>query len=157
MKGIVYILGIQVPVRFLLTSLQDFSLSNIMVFSRLLLLGSFTLLFNFSVASPRAERAIQNVSPRAPYLGGWPLALSGSGSDSCPSDALVACGYTQINPTCCPSGQTCIWSPSQFASYCCPTGKNTTIFSFTSYSVCQLPSFPLQFPQLRLNFFYFKK
>lgn len=56
---------------------------------------------------------------RSTYNGGWALGLP---SEGCPADAPVNCQDPQkdINPTCCPFGQTCFGFEQP---YCCPTGK----------------------------------
>lgn len=60
---------------------------------------------------------------RADYNGGWPLGLPGA---SCPADTPVACASstTTVNPTCCPSGQTCFGLTSP---HCCPTSKHFSL------------------------------
>jgi len=91
------------------------------------------LLFTLPIhAFSRAEPAVQRFNSRSVYQGGWPLALVGSGSPSCPAEASVSCSSTDVNPSCCPSGQTCIWGPSEFANYCCPTSAdcNTAVLNF---------------------------
>jgi hypothetical protein len=61
-----------------------------------------------------AAPAEQNLEGRATYGGGWPLAAA-----SCPAEASVACSTGGgLNPTCCPSGQTCFGGDWQ---YCCPS------------------------------------
>ncbi|CZR67573.1 uncharacterized protein PAC_17472 [Phialocephala subalpina] len=78
-------------------------------------------LFSTAQALQRAPRVQQlDVSRRATYNGGWALGLPGS---TCPSDAPVACdtGSGSINPTCCPSGQTCSGS---IRPYCCPSSAD---------------------------------
>ncbi|KAE9365412.1 hypothetical protein N431DRAFT_488588 [Stipitochalara longipes BDJ] len=79
-----------------------------------------------SVASARtlAQPVIQHIAARSQYLGGWPLALSTSPGVTCPASASVACPTTEINPTCCPTGNTCNWASSQFTNYCCPTADD---------------------------------
>ncbi|KAG4415074.1 hypothetical protein IFR04_011799 [Cadophora malorum] len=79
-----------------------------------------------------AQPAVQHLSPRAEYQGGWPLALIGTASSSCPASASESCSSTVQNPACCPSGQTCIFSPSIYASYCCPTNADchTAVLNF---------------------------
>ncbi|KAH8760134.1 hypothetical protein F5882DRAFT_32141 [Hyaloscypha sp. PMI_1271] len=56
---------------------------------------------------------------RASYNGGWALAIPGS---SCPADAPVACPTAggNVNPACCPNGQTCFGLKNQ---HCCPTNS----------------------------------
>ena len=78
-----------------------------------------------------AQPAVQHLSPRAEYQGGWPLALIGTASSSCPASASESCSSTVQNPACCPSGQTCIFSPSIYASYCCPTSMCIPRFTVT--------------------------
>jgi hypothetical protein len=55
---------------------------------------------------------------RATYNGGWALAIPGT---TCPADAPVACPTEggNVNPTCCPNGQTCFGLESP---HCCPSG-----------------------------------
>lgn len=81
--------------------------------------------YTFSVVGAKpyvvAESAIQHLNPRAQYQGGWPLALSASNT-SCPADASVQCNNGDVNPGCCPAGQSCVWGSSVYAFYCCPTG-----------------------------------
>ncbi|TVY84017.1 hypothetical protein LSUE1_G002959, partial [Lachnellula suecica] len=93
-----------------------------------------TLFFFFRKieANFRATPAVQHLSPRAEYQGGWPLALTGTASGSCPADASVSCSRNTINPSCCPSDQTCIFGYSQDANYCCPTSAdcNTAVLNF---------------------------
>jgi hypothetical protein len=94
-----------------------------MIFSRLpVILGlSFT---SITAARSLAEPVIQHLAPRdSPYQGGWPLGLSTSATDKCPANS-VACSTTNVNPTCCPAGNTCVWGPSQFQNYCCPTSES---------------------------------
>lgn len=89
------------------------------LFSVPLALLSFSL--SVGARSTPAVAAIQHLSPRAIYQGGWPLALAGSASTTCPSDTPVLCDSKSVNPSCCPSGQTCIFGSSVDANYCCPT------------------------------------
>ncbi|KAL2062396.1 hypothetical protein VTL71DRAFT_6662 [Oculimacula yallundae] len=83
-------------------------------------------------ASSRAQQAVQQLSGRAEYQGGWPLALLGTASSTCPISASESCSSKVQNPSCCPSGQTCIFSSSTYASYCCPTSAdcNTAVLNF---------------------------
>jgi hypothetical protein len=84
-----------------------------------------SFLVGTATSSP-ALSAIQHVNPRDEYQGGWPLSLEGTNSGSCPTDASTQCSSTNVNPQCCPSGQTCFWGAVQFANYCCPTGANSS-------------------------------
>ena len=72
----------------------------------------------------RAQRAVQVLDSRSTYQGGWPLALAGSASTTCPSEAPTFCGTASdgVNPSCCPSGQTCTTKGWEY--YCCPTGMS---------------------------------
>jgi hypothetical protein len=89
---------------------------------------SSLLLFSF-IANPihafrMAIPAVQAIVPRANFVGGWPLALDGTGG-SCPDIAPVACDAgsdVSLNQVCCPTGQTCI-ATSLITAYCCPSGK----------------------------------
>lgn len=83
-------------------------------------------------ARVRAEPAFQKLNPRTIYQGGWALALQGSASTTCPSDAPVLCPSTILTPGCCPTGQTCINGAAADANYCCPTTAdcNTAVFNF---------------------------
>ncbi|KAH7311964.1 hypothetical protein BKA65DRAFT_517890 [Rhexocercosporidium sp. MPI-PUGE-AT-0058] len=98
----------------------------------ILIATSILALFPIVDASSRAEPAIQHLSGRAEYQGGWPLALIGTASPSCPASASESCSSEVQNPACCPSGQTCIFSSSTYASYCCPTTAdcNTAVLNF---------------------------
>lgn len=111
------------PIHFLhlsrLCCLQSFTMIPIL-FSATLSLLSFSL--GVDARSTPAIPAIQHLSPRAIYQGGWPLALAGSASTTCPSDTPVLCDSKLVNPACCPAGQTCIFGGGQDANYCCPTG-----------------------------------
>jgi len=83
-------------------------------FSRIIFLSS---LLAVTEAHIRARLVPQE---RAAYEGGWALALPGA---SCPSDAPVACDTNDatVNPTCCPSGQTCF---GLLDPHCCPTNAD---------------------------------
>jgi hypothetical protein len=72
--------------------------------------------------------ALQVLQKRATYNGGWPLGLSGP---TCPSEAPVPCQDTAkaVNPTCCPTGQTCF---GFLSPYCCPTGTLSFYFLFSN-------------------------
>jgi hypothetical protein len=74
--------------------------------------------------SVKAVPAIQNLNRRAIYQGGWPLALLGSASTTCPDEAPVKCASKSLNPACCPGGQTCIYGSGPYANYCCPTSTS---------------------------------
>jgi len=80
----------------------------------------------------RAQRAVQVLDSRSTYQGGWPLALAGSASTTCPSEASTLCGTATdgVNPSCCPSGQTCTTKGWEY--YCCPTDAdcNTAVTNF---------------------------
>lgn len=73
-----------------------------------------------------ADRALQHLNPRAEYQGGWPLALSALNT-TCPAEASVQCSNGDVNPSCCPAGQTCVWGGGVFAFYCCPTGMSLAV------------------------------
>ncbi|KAF8857806.1 hypothetical protein BDZ45DRAFT_422310 [Acephala macrosclerotiorum] len=84
-----------------------------------------------------------DVLKRASYNGGWALGLPGS---TCPSDAPVACdtGSGSINPTCCPSGQTC---SGNIHPYCCPSSvdcvnvvQNVPVCANSTWDMYALPS-----------------
>jgi hypothetical protein len=82
-----------------------------------------------------AVPAIQHSNaPRAVYQGGWPLALAGTASTTCPSEATVFCSTKQVNPACCPTGQTCVFNPSLYVNYCCPSGNFPLPFFFFPHS-----------------------
>lgn len=85
----------------------------------------FAISFLASIATARnlAEPAAQHLAGRAQFLGGWPLGLSTAPGAACPASNPVACSTSLVNPTCCPTGSTCVWGSGQFANYCCPTGK----------------------------------
>ncbi|PVH86171.1 hypothetical protein DL98DRAFT_567628 [Cadophora sp. DSE1049] len=95
-------------------------------------LSFFLLSFSNVDARSLAQPAVQHLSSRAEYQGGWPLALIGTASPSCSAAASESCSSTVQNPACCPSGQTCIFSPSIYASYCCPTSADchTAVLNF---------------------------
>jgi len=84
------------------TLLSVFLLSTLLVSSQA---------YSGSLAAPR------DFQKRSTYNGGWPLGLPGP---TCPAEAPVACQdpAKAINPTCCPTGQTCFGFSSP---YCCPT------------------------------------
>ncbi|KAK0105705.1 hypothetical protein ONS95_004230 [Cadophora gregata] len=98
----------------------------------ILALSLFLCLFSTVNARSLAQPAVQHLSSRAEYQGGWPLALIGTASPSCPASASESCSSTAQNPACCPSGQTCTWSGSVYASYCCPTSADcqTAVLNF---------------------------
>lgn len=78
------------------------------------------LLLSTGLASPGLFPRIVS-QERATYNGGWALGLPSPG---CPADAPVSCQDSSgdINPTCCPFGQTCFGFETP---YCCPTGTFT--------------------------------
>ena len=86
------------------------------------ILLSVSSILSIATSSP-ALPAKQHLNARGQYQGGWPLALTGSNSGSCPTEASVQCASTEANPECCPSGQTCIWGGFSSMNYCCPTSK----------------------------------
>ncbi|KAK0105396.1 hypothetical protein ONS96_004787 [Cadophora gregata f. sp. sojae] len=98
----------------------------------ILALSLLSTLFPNVNARSLAQPAIQHLSSRSEYQGGWPLALLGTASPSCPASASESCSSTAQNPACCPSGQTCTWSGSVYASYCCPTNADcqTAVLNF---------------------------
>jgi hypothetical protein len=81
-------------------------------------------------ARTAAVPAIQKLSSRAEYQGGWALALEGSASTTCPADAPVLCSSDLVTPGCCPTGQTCINGAGADANYCCPTSTSLAFFPF---------------------------
>jgi hypothetical protein len=89
----------------------------------------FTLITTTS-AYVRAQRGVQVLDTRNVYQGGWPLALAGSASTTCPSDASTMCGTDngEVNPSCCPSGQTCTTRGWEY--YCCPTSMSLLLRHF---------------------------
>jgi hypothetical protein len=100
--------------------------------------GALFLTLAIFILSAAAERRARLVPQRrTDYNGGWALAVPGS---TCPADASVACstngGY--VNPTCCPSGQTCFGYASP---YCCPSSKSSLSQHSNKRS---LPSLPLE-------------
>lgn len=94
----------------------------------------------FCLATPilalqRAVPAIQAIVPRATYIGGWPLALNGTGGGCPPDKAPVTCdsGSTSLNTECCPSGQVCN-AKGLITAYCCPSGVlKITLLSLPTY------------------------
>ena len=97
-----------------------------------------TLLAASSIASRPARPAYQHKKaslPRDAYQGGWPLALTGSNSPSCPSDVSAACNSTFLTPACCPIGQTCVVSEGIGAQYCCPTGNPALVLLGYEYMI----------------------
>jgi len=106
-----------------------------MLSSNPLYIIALTLLATSSTASSLARPALQqkrNFQPRDAYQGGWPLALTGSNSPSCPSAVSAACNSTSLTPACCPTGQTCVVNDDIGAQYCCPTGADckTAVLDF---------------------------
>ena len=84
---------------------------------------SFLVVPTLAIPKPFNFFGAQEITPRANYLGGWPLALDGTGS-ACPSVASVQCDagpYDTLNTQCCPSGNTC--KTSILVAYCCPSGS----------------------------------
>jgi hypothetical protein len=74
------------------------------------------LLTSHAHASPDIFPRIVSQQRDTTYNGGWALGLPDEG---CPADAPVSCPAGDINPTCCPFGQTCFGFEQP---YCCPTG-----------------------------------
>ncbi|KUJ06332.1 uncharacterized protein LY89DRAFT_743943 [Mollisia scopiformis] len=81
-----------------------------------------------------ADRAIQQLNPRAEYQGGWPLALSALNT-TCPAEAPVQCNNGEVNPSCCPAGQFCVWPSGLFAFACCPTADSCLV-AVTNFPRC---------------------
>jgi hypothetical protein len=107
-------------VSFITSSFFDHSLIMLSIFLLSLVISLF---FVETEASSRAIPAAQHITPRAEYQGGWPLALTGTASGSCPADATVLCSKSQLfNPSCCPTGQTFVFGSNNDA-YCCPTSN----------------------------------
>ena len=94
-----------------------------MWFIKFFTLLSVSFCFRGTSCSP-ALPATQHLNLRDQYLGGWPLALTGSNSESCPQGASVQCTSSNSNPECCPSGQTCFSGATQVTNYCCPTSSS---------------------------------
>jgi len=77
-----------------------------------------------AIAIPRVASPVHQVTPRANYIGGWPLGLAGTGA-ACPGYASQTCdagAYSSLNTQCCPTGQSCI--ASLISAYCCPTSRS---------------------------------
>jgi hypothetical protein len=104
------------------------NLLNMMAFSTILPAFLLSTLLVSSQAYSGSLAAPRDFQKRATYNGGWPLGLSGP---TCPAEAPVACQdpAKAINPTCCPTGQTCFGFSSP---YCCPTG--TFLAPFPNFS-----------------------
>jgi hypothetical protein len=103
--------------------LQLFALSKSNIFSNTMASSTLLPIFLLSTLLVSSQAYSGSLAPqvfqkRATYNGGWPLGLSGP---SCPAEAPAACQdpAKAINPTCCPTGQTCFGFSSP---YCCPTG-----------------------------------
>ena len=101
------------PQYLIMVSHQSYTMS-LSLLSTALLLGS--LLSPASASSNLFPRVISQERDTT-YNGGWALGLP---SEGCPADAPVNCQdpAKDINPTCCPFGQTCFGFEQP---YCCPT------------------------------------
>jgi hypothetical protein len=120
-----------------------FTLSKSNMFSTTMASSTLLPIFLLSTLLVSSQAYSGSLAPqvfqkRATYNGGWPLGLSGP---SCPAEAPVACQdpAKAINPTCCPTGQTCFGFSSP---YCCPTGTVTFLFPIffpTPKQTSQLP------------------
>ena len=92
------------------------------------------LLVTQTFASPNSPRLVPQKRATT-YNGGWALGLP---SEGCPADAPVNCQPvtgSEINPTCCPFGQTCFGFEQP---YCCPSGTSSSYFLFLTVSTSQL-------------------
>jgi hypothetical protein len=84
-------------------------------------------IFAYKPAYNHARQIPQpQIAPRT-YNGGWALSLPGT---TCPPDASVSCGTNDdtVNPTCCPSGQTCFGLTTP---HCCPSSTSPSPLSFS--------------------------
>ena len=105
---------------------------------------TLTLTLLLLLTTTQARQLAQKVSKReleerATYNGGWALGIPGT---SCPADAPVACAPNSgsVNPSCCPSGQTCFGS---IDPHCCPgcmLNLPSCLFQFSFSPLHILPS-----------------
>ncbi|KAI1354256.1 hypothetical protein F5Y01DRAFT_26593 [Xylaria sp. FL0043] len=90
-------------------------------------------MFSLLLISLLHSRAIAQSSDCG-FIGGYPLRQS----DSCPSDAPIACGVG-LQPRCCPSGFACVADTSTGGTYCCESGTNC-IADVDSHPQCPKPT-----------------